>query len=502
MTAGIRCLGYAGQKYYLIGELTAEVHAYRAPELLRQPALCELRSAADWKAEAKEGKVDWAAEGAQLLAACQKAGRFKAKEDEKPKRPKPNGALLQTALAPYAAWMDDLQRTDKGAKGNDYNVTVALMRAPELAGKIGWDVREMVYLSLEDTPAGDKGPWSDSHTRTLAVWLQGHEIPVNPVNVDNALAVVGRRNKFDLLANYLNGLVWDGQERIGQWMADYCRSPATPANSIMGSKFLIGAVARAFQPGCKMDTMLVLEGGQGLKKSTAVKILGGEFTSENLQDFHSKDAMQVAGRKWIIEVSELAAKRRSEQEAIKAFITRREDTFRPPYGTHPITVPRSSVLIGNYNPDGVGILDDATGARRYWVVPVGEIDVAALAKDRGQLWAEAVYCYRRGDAWWLSDDEQRPVQEQQADRQDDDPWLEIIRHYVNEDTADGQLRLDTGGITTTTKIAMDVLTIPSRDISRADQMRISRCLVQLGFARGKTGPKGSRINCFIRKTLV
>lgn len=498
MTQGIRCLGYAGQKYYLIGEVTPEVLSFKANELLRQPALCELRAATDWKAEAKDGKVDWAEEGSRLLVACQKAGRFHVEEREpKPKR-RLNGSALIAGAQPFDGWLEQLQRTDRGIKGNDYNVTVALSLCPELAGKIGWDVRRLAYVAAQDTPAGPAGPWTDSHTARLAVWLQSHDIPVTTRHVDTALAAAGRANQFDPLGDYLNGVVWDGQERIGTWLTDYCQAESSDANSIMGSKFLIGAVARALRPGCQMDTMLVFEGDQGRRKSSAIRILGGEYTSENLPDFHSKDAQQIIGCKWIIEVSELAAIGKSQLEAIKAFITRREDTFRPPYGRHPITAPRWSVMIGNYNPDGVGILQDSTGGRRFWIAGVGMIDTDALSRDRDQLWAEAVYCFRRGDAWWPDQRENEPIETEQEARQDTDDWLPVVDHWIATDSQTGDdLPTPRSGFTTG-DVATQCLGFVSRDITRSDQMRIAKCLKQLGYKRVKKWGKYASRNIFVR----
>jgi putative DNA primase/helicase len=484
---GIKCLGYAGDKYYLIGEITPEVRVYRASELLRQPALCELRSAADWKAEAKDGKPDWPTEGAALLAACQKAGRFKVEPeaDEKPKRRKLNGHAPEAAqmAIPFEGWTEHLQRSEHAYKGNDYNVTVALKLCPELAGKIGWDVRAMTYMNLAKTPAGEPGRWTDTHSARLAVWLQSHEIPVTTRHVDTGLAAAAQSIEVDPLGGYLNGIVWDGQERIGTWLHDYCQADLSDANSIIGSKWLIGAVARALRPGCRMDYMLVLEGEQGTKKSTLIKTLGGDYSGENLPDFHSRDAMQIASSKWIIEVAELTAIRRSEMDAIKAFITRIEDTYVPKYAKHPITVKRWSVLIGNVNPEGYGYLQDSTGNRRFWPVRVGAIDIEAVVRDRDQLWAEAVHCFRRGDAWWPDESETAPVVLQQEERQDHDDWLPIIERWATHDLQTDQVLENRREEFTTGDVAVNALGFLARDIARTDQMRIAKCLKQLGYQR-------------------
>lgn len=413
---------------------------------------------------------------------------------DKPKR----GKIINLADARAEGWLNELQRSDRGFKGNDYNVTVALQHAPELGGKIGWDVRQLAYSALTETPAGAAGRWTDSHTAKLAVWLQKLGLPVTMRHVETGLAAVVRSLEVDPLGEYLNDLPWDGHERIGTWLHDYCGADASDANSIMGSKFLIGAVARALRPGCQMDNMLVLEGDQGMRKSSAIKILGGEWSGENIPDFHSKDAMQIIGTKWITEVGEMAATRRSDIQHLNAFVTRREDTFRPPYGRHPITVPRWSVLIGNYNPDGTGVLEDPTGARRFWIVAVRAIDTDALTKDRDQLWAEAVFCYKRGDPWWLtSDDENLPVAAQQSARRDNDAWLPAIDKYVTVEPFTGSPRPSHLEPITTWEVLEKAIGMSVKDIERRDQMRAGKCLREIGYHRSKKWGKGAQSNVYV-----
>lgn len=431
------------------------------------------------------------------------AARARKKKEQNTKPAKaatdgPAASIVSLAAARQDTWLDKLQRSDRGFKANDFNVTVALNNAPELVGKIAWDRRQLTYAALTETPAGPAGRWSDSHTAQLAVWLQSLTIPITMRHVETALAAVARRNEVDPLGEYLNGLRWDGEERLATWLADYCEAERSEANGIIGAKFMIGAVARALRPGCQMDHMLVLEGDQGQRKSAAIRILGGDYAGENLPDFHSKDAMQIIGCKWIVEVSELAAIGKSQLEAIKAFITRREDTFRPPYGKHPLTVPRWSVLIGNYNPDGVGILQDTTGGRRFWVVAVGKINTEALAYNRDDLWAEAVVCFKRGDRWWPDKDQEIPIAVQQELRRDTDDWLELIERWIG---IDGQTGYDLPTLRsefTTAEVAVQCLGFVSRDINRTDQMRISKCLKQLGYHRIKKWGKVTQRNVYVR----
>jgi predicted P-loop ATPase len=170
------------------------------------------------------------------------------------------------------------------------------------------------------------------------------------------------------------------------------------------------------QPGCQADHVLVLEGAQGIGKTSAARVLAvrPEWFAGNLPDTHTKDAaLQLCGR-WIIEISELKAIRNSLVEATKNFITETRDTFRPPYGRRTGQFPRQCVFIATTNEREY--LRDLSGNRRYWPVRCARIDVAALERDRAQLYAEALHLYRAGSAWHLSDDEIRLALAEQQER--------------------------------------------------------------------------------------
>jgi predicted P-loop ATPase len=152
-------------------------------------------------------------------------------------------------------------------------------------------------------------------------------------------------------------------------------------------------------PGCKNDCALILEGPQGLKKSTALRVLGEPWFTDDIADIGSKDAqLQIRGA-WIIEWSDLDAMSRVDISKVKAFMSRAIDRFRPPYGHRLVELPRESVFAGTTNSDSY--LRDVTGARRFWPVRCGVIDIDSLKQDRDQLWAEAVVRFRDGASWWL-----------------------------------------------------------------------------------------------------
>jgi len=380
-------------------------------------------------------------------------------------------------------WRDQIQLSNHKPIGNEFNIHLALTECPAFKGLLAFDRRLLMPVTSKRTPAGPAGVWSDAHTARMAIWLQSQGIQTKPHRVDAALLAAAYENEIDPLEEYLLKIEWDGQERIGTWFRDYAQAPDNPAISIMGSKFLIGAVARAMKPGCRMDYMPVLEGIQGAKKSTLIKILGGDYAGENLPDFHSKDAMLIAATKWIIEVSELAAVRKSDLEHVKAFITRTEDTLRAPYGRYIITQPRRCVLIGNLNPDGNGYLQDMTGNRRFWPIPVGQIDTAALKRDRDQLWAEAMYCYLRGDHWWPDQSEAELVAQEQQARLIEDPWAAAVEAWAKQQI----------GTFSTSELCKGALDMDVENVNRGISIRIGILLKSLGYLK-KRVREGSQLN--------
>ena len=260
---------------------------------------------------------------------------------------------------------------------------------------------------------------------------------------------VAEHNKYNPVREALEALKWDGIPRVAggrteegdsvdPWLVEYLGADDTEVNRLFGEKWLIGAVARAMEPGCKMDTMLVLEGPQGLQKSTALRVLSdglvkGVFTDE-MSDPNSKDAgLQMQGA-FIVEIAELDAFRRAEITQIKSWLARGTDRFRRPYGKVVEEFPRSCVFAGTVNPLGnTGYLKDPTGARRFWPVKVNEIRIEALKNDAPQLWAEALVLYRKKRKWWLTKEEEKLAIKAQKERYEDDPYGELIDDFCKDE---------------------------------------------------------------------
>ena len=199
----------------------------------------------------------------------------------------------------------------------------------------------------------------------------------------------------------LDKLVWDGKRRLARLFPSYFGAEDTLYTRVIGVYFLMSIVARAYRPGCKSDYMVVLEGGQGLYKSQACRALVSEtYFAENLPSIQRKDALEQLRGKVLIELPEIVNLIEDDPEGFKAFLTRQTDRFRISYGHYAEDFPRGCVFIGTTNRDHW--LDDPTGARRFWPIRVGVINLKAIATDRDQLLAEAVDRYKRGRHWWPS----------------------------------------------------------------------------------------------------
>jgi predicted P-loop ATPase len=278
--------------------------------------------------------------------------------------------------------------------------------------------------------------------------------------------------EFHPVRDYLNALEWDGVSRVGRWLSYYLGAEHSHYTERIGTMFLVALIARVMKPGCKADYMLVLEGPQGARKSSACAILGGAWFSDGLPDISAgKDVQAHLAGKWLIEVAEMSALSKAEAALLKAFLTRTEERYRPSYGRREIIQPRQCVFIGTTNK--ATYLRDETGGRRFWPVKVGSIDTEALAEDRDQLLAEALQLYNAGQHWWPDGDfELQHIKPEQDARFEDDAWEEAVGKFIF-----GKDKVLVG------EIAREGLDIKPERIGRAEQNRITAILERRGWCR-------------------
>jgi hypothetical protein len=346
------------------------------------------------------------------------------------------------------AWQETLNRLRvdserKPIKDVD-NIARVLLHHPEWHGVIAFDARRERQTFVKAPPfaedlvlerASVPRLVEDSDVTRVAAWLVaqralGWDLAPKSHQIEAAIEVVCQRVRVDGVQDYLRALKWDGAPRLNAMGPTYFGTEDTAYTRAVFSKWMISAVARARDPGCKADHVLVLEGGQGIGKSTALRVLAGDrWFGDTMPAKLERDAHEYCIGPWIIELAELEHMRKSELNQLKAFITLQESDYRAAYGRRKQGHPRRCVFAATTNESAY--LNDPTGARRWWPVTCSTINLEALRLDRDQLWAEAVARLRAGEKWHLEDPEERAqAEEQQQRRRAVDPWAEHIARFV------------------------------------------------------------------------
>lgn len=289
------------------------------------------------------------------------------------------------------------------------NAVLILENDPRLAGRIGYNSFANRAVVMGVLPWNNKvgAVWSDADDAALRHYIEFRWKLSVGTKVADALAVVLERHAFHPIRDYLDALAWDGTPRLETMLTDYLGAEDCAYVRACTKKTLVAAVARVRDPGVKFDTMLVLVGAQGTGKSQLVDRLGREWYSDSLPAVTGKDAYEALQGYWLIEMAELTAAKQAEVEAVKHFISKREDVFRVAYGRRTTPFPRQCIFIGTTNnPD---FLRDRTGNRRFWPVDIQpwraplSIWKHMTPEIVDQLWAEADQLYKKGEPLYLED---------------------------------------------------------------------------------------------------
>ncbi len=356
------------------------------------------------------------------------------------------------------------------------NALIILLHSPQWSGVFSWcEFRDRIVFA-KDAPIVEGIPnpkandlLQDHHYDYVQYALLKQFGPcfARQVIID-MVGSAAKTTPSHVVRDWLNSLVWDGVKRIETWLESYLGAVPSNLTRSFGPWWLISAVARIMRPGCQADHMLVLEGEQDRGKTTTARILGGEWHLGSLRDLGSKDTLQKISRgKWIIELGEFAAIRRTEEAAVKDCLTETHDTFRPAYGRTEVTRPRQVVFIGTTN-DPV-YLHDATGGRRFWPIRISRLNRDVLIRDRDQLWAEAVTEYKAGAQWWPEIAFPEIVEAQSA-RFDSDVWEAKIAAWCLDRTQ-----------FSVSDVLSECLHIEVGRWGRSEQTRVGMILHRLGY---------------------
>lgn len=407
-------------------------------------------------------------------------------------------ALLDMKTALAASLM--LERKKNGEPKHTFANALAGIRAAkfepalnELTDKVELRAKELPF----DHPIGSVV--TDDVVHVIREWLiLQYRLEVTPEHVHNALRTVGLERRFNPVVDHLDSLKWDRARRLETWLINCSDLDDTPYNRAVSRLLLLGAVARAYVPGIKFDSMPILEGPQGGWKSTLIKHLGGEWYAAGMPPLTSGADKEVCGHiqgKWLIEIEELAATKKTEADALKSFLSRTEDRMRKPYGREWGDYPRRCVFIGTTN--DAHYLRDSTGARRFLPVTVGTIDLTAVKRDRDQLWAEAVAAWKadpRAEALELPSALWSEAALEQEGRRVRDAWEDLLREKLgapdDPERCDGKIRSE------------DVWYLVGREDAGkrapADNARLGAVMRTLGFKPHPFKVDGRKTNGYVR----
>lgn len=404
-------------------------------------------------------------------------------------------------------WMKRLIRQgNNGLKDCRENIFIALTNHPALKGMVAYDEFAHRILKVRQPPwDAPPGEWADNDDFFLGLWLSENlRLTIRGEStIMSGVAMAAYEARFHPVRRYLAELPpWDGIERLPYWLSECLGAEDKTFTRLVGTWFVMGMVRRVQQPGCQMDYMIVLEGLQGKRKSTALRTLVGndEWFADTPIRIGDKDALLSLAGKWLYEIGEMDSFNRAETTAVKQYVVSRIDRVREPFARRPADRPRSGVFAGTTNQ--AEYFKDPTGARRFWPVACdGDIDIPKLAEWRDKLYAEALarlasedpevsrYYPTRAE----TDDFLVPEQEQ---REISDPWFERLARWVNStqkfgDTLDEVREVEAF---TSEELLTKAIGVPMDRIdgNRAMSTRIGIAMHKLGWNK-RRDPTGARL---------
>ena len=341
-------------------------------------------------------------------------------------------------FAEDADWRKHLELDRKGNIKDTLDNIVCIIRGDEGLQGIAFNCHRDGINARGGLPWGQiKGGWNDSDAAALKVYLSKNYGIYSPTKTKDAVVAVAAERAYHPVREYLEGLPeWDGIPRVDTLLIDYFGAADNSYTRAVSRKSMVAAIARIYQPGVKFDSVPILNGPQGIGKSTFYAKLAGEWFSDSLTltDMKDKSGPEKLQGYWILELGELAGMRKADIETVKSFISRVDDKYRASYGVNVESHPRQCIIVGTTNAE-TGFLRDITGNRRFWPVRVPgnskKKPWQLTPEDVRQIWAETLVLYRKGENLYLEGKDADIAVTEQADALEMDEREGLVQEYLD-----------------------------------------------------------------------
>lgn len=364
------------------------------------------------------------------------------------------------------------ERTDVTERPYDFECSATgapLMTLSNVAHVLETDKVPLYYDTFRQQVVDEAGRmWGDSEILALTMDLQRRALKqVTTSAVAEGVSAYARHRPRNCVSDFIHSVTWDGKPRIDRLLVDGFGAADTEYARAASSNLVKSMVARAEEPGCKVDTAVILEGTQGIRKSTGVATLAHPWFAESSTSPDSKDFYVSLQGRWVVEISEMDSFSKADVASVKRVLSCRSDTYRAPYDKVARDWPRQCVFIGTTNTDEY--LKDASGGRRFWPIRCGQVDLAYIKDNRAQMFAEALHRLNKGESWWLMPESAR---EEQESRYMSDEWEAQIADYLV-----GKPQ------TSVADVLGECFNLLPADMGRGEQMRVAGILRRLGWAK-------------------
>ena len=385
-----------------------------------------------------------------------------------------------------------IPRTKSGAPIiNVHACSLMLSGIPEFKGMFWYDEFHQKYYTTMPMPRSngvifkDTREFSQIDNLYLLKFFQSN-LGLSKLSDDmlyKAVIMFCQMNTRNEVREWMDSLKWDGTQRLDKFFVDCYGARNDEYAHAVGRNFWTGMVARIYRPGCQLDTMVVLEGGQGIFKSQSIKAIGGKWYSEVSTSVDRSDFYQVLHGNILLEIAELNAFGKADITKIKQIISCQTDRYRAPYARGPENHPRQSVFVGSTNESHW--MKDHTGGRRFWPIKCRNIDLSKIRAERDQCFAEAVQRFKSGADWYKMPKER--TLEEQEQRREVDEWQDRVEDYVT--------RPGNPGYCTVLQVAEDGLKFDTKNVDSRVQRRIAAILSVIGWEKStkRYGEKLKRV---------